>query len=269
MMNKHPRICVPPEAGFLAWLHGEFADYSFSPQAVHDFVLALSKTRKIENWHLDFAALHRELVDLSPRYYAELCDGVYDYYVRRVLRRSVDVIGDKNNSYLREVDRLATLYPQAKFVHIVRDGRAVAASCLELASRSITSRYAPRLPGTLPEIAKRWNEDVETILRSFSTLKSGSHTTVRFEDLVVTPVNELRTLCSFLELPFDMEMLRFHETAAEDGLEPDDFMQWKSKNRMPLQPIEAQRHLNLSAEQNDVFWSIGGANLNRYGYVRT
>lgn len=269
MMNKHPRICVPPEAAFLAWLHRDFGEFSFSASAVHDFLVALSGTRKIENWKLDFAELERELIARTPANYAELCDGVYDYYIRRILRRSVDMVGDKNNTYLNEIDLLASLYPDAKFIHIVRDGRAVAASCLDLAARSFTSRYAPRLPGTLPEIAAHWNASIDTILRSLSALDRDRHFTVRFENLVVNSASELRRLCGFLGVDFEQDMLRFHQTDESDGLEPEDYMQWKSKNRMQLQSDEARRHLKLTPEQREHFWALSGANLGRLGYSRS
>lgn len=269
MLNKHPRICVPPEAAFLAWLHRDFAEFSFSASAVHDFVVALSGTRKIENWKLDFFELERELIVRTPITYAELCDGVYDYYIQHVLQRSVDVVGDKNNTYLNEIDLLASLYPGARFVHIVRDGRAVAASCLDLASRSLASRYAPRLPGTLPEIAAHWNASIGTILSSLSALDRDRHATSRFEDLVVDPVSELRRLCAFLGVELDEDMLRFHQTSERDGLEPEDYMEWKSKNRMQLQPNEVRRHLRLTPEQREHFWELSGATLSMLGYSRS
>lgn len=269
MMNKHPRICVPPEAAFLTWLYRDFAEFSFSASAVHEFVVALSGTRKIENWKLDFTELERELSARAPINYAELCDGVYNYYIQHILRRSVDVIGDKNNTYLNEIDLLASLYPGARFIHIVRDGRAVAASCLDLASRSLASRYAPRLPGTLPEIAAHWNASIDTILRSLSALNRDRHSTVRFEDLVVNPVSELRGLCAFIEVEFNEDMLHFHQTREPEGLEPEDYMQWKSKNRMRLQPNEARRHLSLTREQREHFWELSGAHLGRFGYSRS
>jgi Sulfotransferase family len=64
--------------------------------------------------------------------------------------------GDKNNFYRHHLAELATLFPSAGFVHIVRDGRDVAASYRALSTLSAGSKYAPRLPTAIAEIAADW-----------------------------------------------------------------------------------------------------------------
>ena len=90
------------------------------------------------------------------------------------------------------------LGPDARFIHIVRDGRDV-----------VTSRHR-RAPDRYWVSPERWIQDVEAGL----ALEANPRVwTVRYEDLVHDLEGELRSLCGFLDLPFDERMLGYPETA--------------------------------------------------------
>ncbi len=93
--------------------------------------------------------------------------------------------------------------PEARFIHLIRDGRDVALSILK-------QSFGPE---TIEAAAERWRSRV---LRGRSQQDYlGYYMEVKFEDLVLDTEGQLRRICEFIELDFDPAMLGYHETAEE------------------------------------------------------
>jgi hypothetical protein len=90
-------------------------------------------------------------------------------------------------------DRLA----DAAFVHVIRDPRAVWNS----------GRGTARGPQSPHASALKW---ADYHLRVAELAKSTPLVTLKYEDLMVRPADELRRACEFLEVPFTAEMLKDH-----------------------------------------------------------
>jgi hypothetical protein len=98
------------------------------------------------------------------------------------------------------------LIPDAKFIHIVRDGRAVAASKLLRAKTNISLG------------AQQWLESNVLGLSNQALIGEENYRIVRYEDLIRNPEKELKGICSFLEIEFDLNMLlEEREDKAEDS----------------------------------------------------
>jgi hypothetical protein len=91
---------------------------------------------------------------------------------------------------------LKWLFPEARFIHIVRDGRAVCNSIKNLHwgpnnAYAASRHWATRLQEALSvEVA-----EAENCLR------------VRFEDLLTEPTKTMQKVCAFIDVPFDRNML--------------------------------------------------------------
>jgi len=103
---------------------------------------------------------------------------------------------DHTPTNMRYASRLSVLFPQARFIHIVRDGRAVAASVLPLDWG----------PNTVAGAAKWWSESVcfGAVAETYFTATQA--TRVCYEDLVDDPVGVLHRLCGFLGLDYEAAM---------------------------------------------------------------
>lgn len=264
MLNKHKSICVPPEAGFLIWLYdkGRERDWDYT-----DFIEELKKTKKIENWNLDFDLLEEHLYQKKPQTYADLNDCIYYFYASRVLKKEVDFIGDKNNYFISHIETLNKIYPQSKYIHIVRDGRSVAASYQELMKKNIHTDNAPDLPININEIATSWINNIKMIQKSLNKINATRVLEVRFEDIVQQPIKTLHKIMSFLNLSYDENMLSYYTTTEQEGLEPVEYMEWKSKNLKPLMPEEATRYMSLDKENIKAFEEIAFELLKEYKYI--
>ena len=90
---------------------------------------------------------------------------------------------------------LADLYPRAKFVHIIRDGRDCAASVNRRQYRN-------------PKLAVyRWRLVVDEARRQGKQLGNDRYMEFRYEDLTTDPSKWMRVVCEFLDLPFTKQVL--------------------------------------------------------------
>jgi hypothetical protein len=103
------------------------------------------------------------------------------------------------------MDTLAGALPEAHFLHIIRDGRDVAASLRRMP-------FAPG-DGSMAAIAAAWRD---TVWRTRRLGRAVPHYhEVRYERLISEPEAVLREVCDYLSLDFDPAMLRAHERAEE------------------------------------------------------
>jgi hypothetical protein len=159
---------------------------------------------------------------------------------------------------------LHELFPEARFVHLIRDGRDVALSAIawrrasKLAKRLSTWNTHP-----VPTAALWWERHVRSGREAAELRDSDAYHEVRYEALIADPAVEAESLCNFLDLPFDESMLRFHEgrRRSEPGL---------SAKKAWLPPTSGLRDWasEMSAENVERFEAMAGDLLDELGYPR-
>ena len=135
----------------------------------------------------------------------DLSEGLRSFYRGYAAARGKTRYGDKTPGHAAHMEVLSRVLPEARFIHIIRDGRDGAASLRGLP-------FAPG-DGGMAAIAADWRDTIWRARRAAAQLPH--YTEVRYEDLVTEPEGVLRNLCDFLELDFAPEMLRAHEGARE------------------------------------------------------
>ncbi|WXG52261.1 MAG: sulfotransferase [Candidatus Sedimenticola sp. (ex Thyasira tokunagai)] len=118
--------------------------------------------QKIDTWNLCKHDVSKKIYSLQPENYAELCAAIYSAYADKA-GKGYEYWGDKNNYYLNHLNELINVYPNAKFLHIVRDGRDIACSYREVMTNKSTSPYAPELETQIQDIAHIWKNDITKI----------------------------------------------------------------------------------------------------------
>jgi hypothetical protein len=109
-------------------------------------------------------------------------------------------------------------WPQARFVHLVRDPRDVASSVIQMG-----------WSGNLWTASKRWL-DAEKAVEEFRAQEPGARIhELRFEDLVSDPVEKLSALCSFLDLEYDPAMLSYPENSTYPAPDASAAQRWRKK----------------------------------------
>ena len=119
----------------------------------------------------------------------------------------------------RHFDRLLRIWPDAKFLHIVRDGRDVAAS-------NIRMGWA----GNVWHGIDRWIEAERLWERMRGELGSERYFEFRFEDLITEPDRWLGEICDFLGVERDCDaMLSYPDDTTYSYPDSRLLYQWKRK----------------------------------------
>ncbi len=135
--------------------------------------------------------------------------------------------GDKTPHYVRHIDWLAGAYPNAQFIHMIRDGRDVA-----------RSRMKAGFATSMRDSALHWKHEVQTGRESGTALSATRYQELFYEDLVRAPEATLRNVCNWIDLPFSSAMLSFHRDDQSDI--PDEHAHLHERVHQPIDPSRAQ-----------------------------
>jgi hypothetical protein len=271
ILTSHSCILIPPECGFIIWLHEKYADWQITDNndiiKVELFLNDLLTCKKFDTWLLDRAIIEMQIHDNQPETYAELCCVVYSSF-GLIVGKTLGIWGDKNNFHLNYLNQLLNLYKNARFLHLVRDGRDVACSYREVMATPSNSPYAPILKTNITDIALEWSSNVIKIDSFLSTMPHEAAMTIRYEDLVLSPQSILMSICEWLSLPFEVDMLNFHQQNKIKKLEPDLTIDWKKRTLHPISDATVRRYTNLlSNEEQDEFLGVAASALRRFSYI--
>jgi Sulfotransferase family len=204
MLNEHPALHVPRESWFLIDLMDKLPlEYPLSREQIRLAFEVITAHWRWKDWDIEDSYLWDRFASLQEPLLSDLIDAVFRLSSEK---SGKERWGDKTPEYIRHIDRLHTVFPQAKFIHIIRDGRDV---CLSL------TRYEYRM-GVLSENAKYWAEWVAAGIESGRRLPENLYLEVAYEDVVVNTEQTLREICRFLTVPYDQRMLEFHNDAGRN-----------------------------------------------------
>lgn len=202
MLDSHPELAIPGESHFLPSLAARFKaagpDAAADPRAV---AAAVMRTDHWKRWDASAELVQRRVGQVGAPTFAGAVEAVFMAYAEG---HGKSRWGDKTPIYVLSIPLLAGIFPRARFVHVIRDGRDVASSYLSV----------PWGPRTIWQAARKWNRDVSAGRRAGAALGQDRYLEVRYEDLTADPHATLDRVCSFVELPFHERMLDFHTTAA-------------------------------------------------------
>jgi len=266
MLTSHSQICIPPECGFIQWWSKKYSKWDISDTKSHlkvrEYLDDLATSKKIETWKLDYQRLENLIVDNQPNNYAELSLVVILLYASMQNKVPL-VLGDKNNYYISHLSLLGKLYPNAKYIGIIRDGRDVACSYQEMNGIHSKSKYKPILPQSIGDIAREWDSNNQKILEFFALLRKKNYVFVKYEELLMRTEDALRGLCNLLNVAFEDRMLRYYEK----GYEPEEMLDWKRKLDEKPDASNIGRHEKLmSKEEIDIFNSLSLKTRQQFDY---
>jgi hypothetical protein len=198
MLDHHPDIAFEHESDILVAMVSD--DGRLPPiEAYHHYLHAVRGLA----YSIDPSLDYRELVN--------------DFLQQKVARSGKK--GYLGATVHHHFDRLIHLWPNARFIHLIRDPRDVARSVLE-------KRWA----GNLYHAADWWTEAERCWGVLKSKLPPERYVEVRYEDLVTDPEAELARVCAFIGVPFAPSMLEYQKSAPQYP-KPDArlALQWKKR----------------------------------------
>jgi hypothetical protein len=195
LLSNHSRIHIPPETWFILPLVERLPlNKSLLADEVQSALDIITSHYRWPDLAICEEDLRRRATLLGAPRLREIIDLVYNLLLERSGKAR---LGDKTPPYIAIVPELAALYPGAKFIHLVRDGRDVSISYIELT-------YECRFYD-----GKRfeWIASLDKALAYRGSAYSAQILEVKYEDLVSTPEISLARICNFLGEAFEPAMM--------------------------------------------------------------
>jgi len=122
---------------------------------------------------------------------------------------------------------LPKIWPNAKFIHLIRD------------PRDVTFSYVQKgWAGHVWTAADVWSK-TEVAWQDFScSLAPEDFINVYYEDLVLQPVEELKRICQFMGCDFSNEMLTYEMKSSYSAPDKSLINQWKNRDQEKIKLIE-------------------------------
>ena len=268
MLDAHSELAIPPETGFVTLGQqlpgrGEKLRHNFYEAIVH-------YGEPIPSW-ADFGISQKHfwaaLSEIKP---FNVSDGFRTFYRLYATQRKKQRWGDKTPIYCKHINTIRQVLPEARFIHIIRDGRDAALSL----------RHLWFSPGWEIETqASYWRDCVVAARRA--GVGHADYMEIRYEDLVLNTREVLERVCAHVDLAFEDAMLKYYERAPErlkehkgrsrsDGttfLTQEQRLRQQQRVTQPLDPscIFAWKR-TMDAEERRRFQIVAGDLLKELGY---
>jgi hypothetical protein len=263
MLDAHSQLAIPPETGFLPGL------IEARPSSAEAIVKFVSCYPTWPDFGMSTQQL-REAISISAHEQVNLAQAVRAFYGLYATRHGKQHWGDKTPNYLTRMTHISQLLPEARFVHIIRDGRDVAVSVRPLF-------FSPS--SDIAGIAQDWVTRIRVARQAARKLPH--YLEVMYEELVREPETVLGRICAFLELPYESSMLRYYQhvperlTEHKSRINPDGSVLISHEQRVQNQRLTMQSPQEsrigrwrkvLTQSEIAVYQRVAGDLLEELGY---
>lgn len=253
MLDSHSQIAIPFETDFILPYYSRLNDFGAlnRTENARKLVDLILENRFVRRGEMSVLTTDEILSNLKDRTYSGVVAAVFETWARR---RQKSRWGDKNPG-APQLSLLDRLFPDAVFLHIIRDGRDVAASRMHV--RGWTQR-------SVIQLAHHWCWMVSTVRHAGRTL-GNRYKEITYEALVTAPEATLRDVCDWLGEQYEPAMLGYHKTAISRMPEDAISNHKSSVSELDESKIGMSRRL-MSAGDRAVFQSVAGVILKDLGY---
>jgi hypothetical protein len=195
ILAGHSRLHIPPETWYILYLIEQLpvTDVLTTAQ-VERAVTIMAEDYRWPDMNISPEELRRRVATLNNPRLVDIINLVYQQHLEWSGKSR---FGDKTPIYFKIVAELAAMYPGAKFIHLIRDGRDVAISWIDLNY----DRYY--------EDSFEWTMAMKSRKSFLHGPQSQQILEVRYEDLVTDLERTVRQICNFLGEEFEPAMLNW------------------------------------------------------------
>lgn len=275
MLDAHSQLAVTHETGFIPSLGAPSSPLRRAfmkglgrrRDAREEFYRALINEVNWGDFHVSAEGLREALRGVEP---FNAADGLRCFFRLYAARFGKPRWGDKTPSYCVQLKGVSSVLPEARFVHIIRDGR----------DASLSVRGLHFSPGNdMFTLASHWAQQIRTA-RS-QARRCTHYLEIKYEDLLLDTTAVLRRVCDFVELEYEPEMERYYTTAPErigelrerrdrDGKVVVTHEARMRNNRLTTMPPQRERigrwKSEMSREERATFERVAGSLLEELSY---
>jgi len=262
LFDAHPNVQIPWECQFVLNLYPKYGNLElWNLETLERFYTDLLDQWQFSAWNIDHKKLKSELLQCEgENSYASICQLVYLNHISFYTKETIQLIGDKNHGYTIYTQRLKKLFPEAKFVYILRDYRdnfeSVRKVDFEMPIVSL--------------VVYKWKYFYKKALRA-SKKYPESFYFIRYEDLVTEPEIQFQKLCDFLDIPYIPEVFDFYKMKEKaEGKYPADILEKHHKSL--FNPVNKSRmglwEKTMTKRQIRIADHVAGKYAAQAGYLK-
>lgn len=278
ILNSHSNVVATPEVLFILFFYDKFKDKKKISQKeielLIEYIELFSNLQPFLGWNFNSGKLKSTLI--SDNYeiaFPELCKMVYLHFERKGKDPSlINMVVDKNPAHTLIAEKLLDLFPDSKFILMVRDYRA----------NILSRKQNPHLRGKDTFLhALRWNlfnSESKRLIKKYPE----KIILLKYEEFVSETDFWIKKVCGFLKIDFREEMLQFYKSEsdlaiineiAKKSIIPERIQSGLKKYTDLTRPVNSSRtdswRTELSRRDIEIAEYICGSTGDFFGYKKT
>jgi protein-tyrosine sulfotransferase len=209
ILYAHPDLHIPPESYVLGKTIRLFRQYRTMnwPDLVYFILAQFEFHSEFETFEISLRPLAQRLIHApeNSRSLAFILDSLYRYHAE-MKGIPCQRWGDKTPLNIFVLEKILSVFPDAQFIHVVRDGVDVVSSYLEANFQT----------ADIDRGAKRWLSSIKEA-RRFIQRHPALCLEIRYEELVREPLSVILEICKFLNIEYNPQMMDSHKFAQDMG----------------------------------------------------
>ncbi len=253
MLDGHSLLAIPYESHFIVPMARQ-SDRWGNLKNIENRKVLISEILKqpyLKKWDCPLTINDIDLENSNTL--ADCISAVFQSYAKKNGKK---VWGDKTPSYISDIDVLYRLFPRARFIHIIRDGRDVALSL-------IRQWWGPN---DFISAMKYWRENVFWARKMLKMLPENQTIELLFEDLVQNPEKTIREVIDFLGWEFETSMLSKYIETSPEKVGDRISQHHKHLTALPSKDQAMKWEKTLSPADQAIAFDIAGNLLTELGY---
>lgn len=254
LLDSHPHVCIPPESFIFTRFSDIFKTYGDlqKTQNLEALITDFLSDERIKEWKLK--ASSRDLLNtVSEPTIKGAITALFEAYSQQ---EGKAFWGDKTPQHAFNLDDIKTIFPKAKIIHLVRDGRDVA--------ESLNRVYLG--PKSIYRIAKYWNAYITAFQKFKDNYTENDFIEIQYEDLAVDPNSQIQRIFNFLNI--DANAINFQQ--AKNTERKAQYHGMAMHHQSVTEPVFKKKigvfKGAFSERQVSIFETIAGRSLQAYGY---
>jgi hypothetical protein len=262
LLDAHPDVQMPWECQFVLNLYPKYGKLElWNHETLQQFYSDLLRQWQFSAWNLDHDKLKADLLACEGiATYRDVCQVVYLNYISFFPKKEIKLIGDKNHGYTIYTERLKKIYPEGKFIYLLRDYR----DNYESVSRVDFELHSVSL------VVYKWRYFYKKAMEA-SRKYPDSFYFIRYEDLAAEPQLHFKKLSDFLGIEFLPEVFEFYKMKDKAKEKyPSDVLQ--KHHQSLFNPVNTSRigrwEKSMTQRQVRIADHIAGKYADKAGYER-
>ena len=260
-LAERAKVCIPPETNFVTYIISQYGTKDITSKSDIQFLCdIIGRDRKFRDWQLNIKEIQSHTEEqlklnqkLSPRDFFGI---ILRLYGEQFENDQFSRFGFKKGSYISFFQELKEIFPNTKFVHLIRDGRAVFNSKKHNAY-SVTGQPFETNPS---QAAQTWKQTIK-LSRQIHNLYPKDSLIIHYEKLIQNPDLTLNKVVDFLNInPIESVCFTQYTVPERYG---------KLHNNIEKKPLKSRMDswkTSLNLQEIEQYELVAGEILKQEGY---